>query len=501
MRSSQVYLGVDLGAESGRVMAGHWDGSRMALEEVHRFSNGMIPVAGTLRWDLLGLWHEILAGLRLAAHRWSGRVVSVGVDTWGLDYVLLSRSGELLGLPFCYRDPRTHGLVDETLGRIPRSEIFEATGLQFLEINTLYQWIAHQRASPEVFEAAATFQMIPDWLHGCLSGVHACEFTNATTTQFLNPRTRDWSRGLLDRLGLPHRLLPGLIHPGTRLGPLRPEVAAATGIHGASVVVPATHDTASAVAGTPGALSGESGWAYISSGTWSLVGYESAEPLMSPEALALNITNEGGVGGTWRVLKNVMGLWLLQRCRADWAARGQDRDYAALMASAAQSAPLRSLVDPDDPRFLNPADMGEALVAVCRESGQPVPDSESAIVRCILESLALKYAVVLDELEGLSGTAIAAVHIVGGGSRNALLNQWTADASGRVVIAGPVEATAMGNLMVQAQGGGELGSLPEIRRVVRDSSALREFHPDPAAAAAWREPRLRMERWRTGGEY
>ncbi|MBN8248708.1 MAG: rhamnulokinase [Verrucomicrobia bacterium] len=494
MRSPQVYLGVDLGAESGRVVAGLWDGSRMALEAVHRFPNRMIPVAGTLRWDVLGLWGEILAGLRMAGTRWGSQVVSVGVDTWGLDYGLVSRSGELLGLPFCYRDARTRGLVVETMGRIPRAEIFEATGLQFLEINTLYQWIAHQRASPEVFEAAAAFQMIPDWLHGCLSGVCACEFTNATTTQFLNPRTRDWSHGLLRRLGLPTHLLPGLIFPGTRLGPLRPEVAAATGIHGASVVVPATHDTASAVAGTPGGMLGESGWAYISSGTWSLVGIESAEPLMSPAALALNVTNEGGVCGTWRVLKNVMGLWLLQRCRADWAARGQERDYASLMASAALSAPLRSLVDPDDLRFLNPEDMGEALVAACRESGQPEPDSESAIVRCILESLALKYAVVLDQLETLSGTPITAVHVVGGGSRNALLNQWTADASGRVVIAGPVEATAMGNLLVQVQGAGELGSLQEIRCVIRDSSELTEFRPNPATACAWADARGRMER-------
>jgi len=492
MRSSQVYLGLDLGAESGRVVAGLWDGSRMTMEEVHRFPNRMIPMAGTLRWDVLRLWEELLAGLRLAGARWGGQVVSVGVDTWALDYVLLSRSDELLGLPFCYRDSRTRGLVAETVGRVSRAEIFAATGLQFLEINTLYQWIAHQRASPEVFEAAATFLMIPDWLHWSLCGVRACEFTNATTTQFFDPGTRDWSRGLLGRLGLPTHLLPGLVLPGTRLGPLRPEIAAETGLHGVSVVAPGTHDTASAVAGTPGGPSGQPGWAYISSGTWSLVGIESAVPLLSSAAMALNVTNEGGVGGMWRVLKNVMGLWLLQRLRAALAARGADHDYPALVAAAARSAPLRSVVDPDDPRFLNPADMTEALRGWCRESGQPEPESEAALARCILESLALRYAMVLDQLEILSGKTIRTVHVVGGGSRNALLNQWTADASGRLVVTGPAEATALGNLLVQAQTAGELESLGDIRRVVRGSSERMEFHPDPVMADAWAAARKRM---------
>ena len=496
MNAAQVYLGIDLGAESGRVMAGIWNGARLRLEEVHRFPNGPVEVAGSLRWDVLRLWQEIQAGLAMAARKYGTGIASVGVDTWALDYVLLSRSDELLGLPFCYRDVRTRGLVDETLRRVPREEIFAATGLQFMEINTLYQWIAHRRASSEVFDAAATFLMIPDWLNWCLCGAKCVEFTNATSTQFMDPRRRTWASGLLDRLELPTRILPELVEPGTRLGLLRQGVAASTGLGRIPVLAPATHDTGSAVAGVPALATGRPDWAYISSGTWSLVGVETTEPVMSELALRFNVTNEGGVGGTWRVLKNVMGLWLLQRCRAAFVARGNTADYARLIEDAQTAHPLRSLVDPDDARFLNPPEMPAALRSFCRETGQPEPVSEAELVRCVLESLALKYAVVLSQLEALTGTPIRQVHVVGGGSRNALLNQWTADACGLPVLAGPVEATVLGNVLLQARVLGELDGLASMRTVVRESSELLSFTPHPDTDGRWVEARERFARLR-----
>ncbi|MBL9174762.1 MAG: rhamnulokinase [Verrucomicrobiales bacterium] len=490
MNSPQVFLGIDVGAESGRVMAGLWDGRRVRLEEVHRFPNGPVAVDDTLRWDLPGLWREIQCGLNLASRRYGGRLASVGVDTWALDYVLLSRSGEMLGLPFCYRDARTRGLVEETAGRVPRNEIFAATGLQFMEINTLYQWIAHHRASPEVFAAASTFQMIPDWLNGCLCGARVAEMTNATTTQFYDPERRTWARGLLERLGLPTHLLPGIVEPGTRLGTLRGSLGPTI-----PVIAPATHDTGSAVAGTPGPT-GDPGWAYISSGTWSLVGVESKEPILTPAALAANVTNEGGVDGTWRILKNVMGLWLLQRCRAALGTAGNLPEYDDLVRGAVAAPALRSLVDPDDPRFLNPPDMTSALRDACRETGQPVPETPGALVRCVLESLALKYDAVLRQLETLTGNPLRVVHLVGGGALNALLNQFTADATGLSVVAGPVEATLLGNVLVQARTLGELGSLAELRRVVGGSFELATFGPRPGESDRWAEARERFSELR-----
>ncbi len=495
----QVYLGIDVGAESGRVMAGLWDGRRMDLAEVARFANGPIDIGGTLRWDPARLWGEIRAGLAAAAARFGGSVASIGVDTWALDYVLMSRSGEMLGLPFCYRDPSHVAAYHAAAARVPRGEVFARSGVQFMPINTLYQWIARHGRSPEVFEAAERFLMIPDWLNWCLCGSDTVEFTNATTTQFLDPRTRRWSTELLGRFGLPTHPLPGLVDPGTRLGPLRADVAEAAGLGRVPVVAPATHDTGSAVVGVPSERTGHRDWAYISSGTWSLVGYESSEPVLSERALAMNATNEGGVEGTWRVLKNVMGLWLVQRCRASFESRGGTDGYGALVAMAEGAPALRSLVDPDDGRFLNPPDMPTAIREFCVESRQPVPGTEAELVRCALDSLALKYAAVLEELESLSGTRFSVVHIVGGGARNALLNQSTADATGRVVLAGPTEATALGNLVWQARAMGEIDSLGAARAVVRASSDVVRFEPRPGAAARWAEARGRLYESRRHG--
>lgn len=470
----QVTLGIDLGAESGRVAAGLWDGRTLRLEEVHRFPNGGVELRGSVRWDVLRLWQEIQNGIALAEKRYGRSIASVGVDTWGVDFVLLSHHGELLGLPCTYRDSRTRGVMERTFQRVPRAEIFAQTGVQFMDINTLWQLLAVAEQSPELFDVAETLLTIPDFFNWCLTGVRACEFTNATTTQCVHPVTRDWSRDLLDRLGLPTRIFPRIVAPGTSLG----KTSA-----GVEVIAPATHDTGSAVVAVPMRERA----AYLSSGTWSLLGVELAAPILTDAVLRANLTNEGGVDGTVRLLKNIMGLWLVQQCRRAFT---REYDYAELVRLAAEAPALRSLVDPDDARFLNPPSMPEAIRAFCRETGQPVPESDAAVVRCALESLALKYAQVLDSIDAITGTRAEVIHIVGGGSRNDLLNQFTADACARPVVAGPVEATVLGNLLMQLRARGELATLADARHVIRASEPLREFTPE--RTGAWTEARARF---------
>jgi len=492
--AQQVYLGVDLGAESGRVIAGLWDGKRMQLEEMHRFPNGGVAIADSLRWNTLGLWNEIQTGLTAAAKKFGKSVVSVGVDTWGVDYALLSKSGEVLGLPFHYRDGRTRGMFQRAFAKVPREEIFAATGLQFMEINTLYQLLAHQKNNPELLATAETLLLMPDFLHYCLSGARVSEFTIATTSQCVNPKKRAWDTGLLEKLGLPTKIFPEIVPPGTRIGQLRASLAERTGLGPIAVVVPAAHDTGSAVAAVPTTNTGNANWAYLSSGTWSLLGVELQDALLSPRVLELNITNEGGVDGTYRLLKNIMGLWLVQQCRRSFAEKGKEISYEQLAQMAAEAPAFRSLVDPNDDRFLNPPDMPKAIQDFCRDTGQPVPETEGQFARCVFESLALTYASTLEGLEGLTGTKIEAVHVVGGGSRNKLLNQFTASACGRPVIAGPVEATVFGNLLVQARSHGEIKTLADIRAAVRASSDVTQC--DPENAAAWQEARGRFEKLR-----
>ncbi|QEL14984.1 rhamnulokinase [Limnoglobus roseus] len=473
--SGRVHLAVDLGAESGRVVAGVFDGRRVALEELHRFPNGPLEIAGSWRWDVDRLWSEIGRGLSAAAARFGAAVASVGVDTWGVDYVLLSKSGEPVEPPFHYRDRRTDGVMDRATRAVPRADIFAATGVQFLPFNTLYQLLA----SRERLAEADRLLLMPDYFHQRLCGSTAVEFTNATTTQFFGPTTRTWATELLQRFALPTHMLGDVVQPGTILGTLREDVRRETGLGTIPVVAPATHDTAAAVAAVPTAHTGKANWAYISSGTWSLVGVELPAANLSPLAFAGNLTNEGGVDGTYRLLKNVMGLWLVQRCREAFRRRGFDCDYDGLMLAAEAAEPLRSRIDPDDPRFLNPPDMPAEIAAYCRDTGQPVPDTAGRLVRCCLDSLALQYRRVVGVLEDVTGEPIEVIHIVGGGSRNRLLNQLTADATGRPVLAGPVEATALGNVLVQARVAGDLSSLADLRRVVRESFAVTAFDPRP----------------------
>ncbi len=475
---AQSYLAIDLGSESGRAVVGRFDGARLALEELHRFPNGPVRVLDSLHWDVLRLWSEIQAVLALAARSCGGELAGIGLCTWGVDFALLDRAGALIGNPYHYRDRRTDGMVEEACRRVPREEIYRQTGTELLQVNTLYQLLAMalQRA-PQLELADRLLLLLPDLFNYWLTGRAVCELTEATTSQCYDLRAGAWARGLLRRLGLRDDLLGEVVPPGTILGPLLPAVAAQAGLATATAIAPACHDTQSAVAAVP--ATGDD-FAYISSGTWSLVGIETVAPIITAESLAANVTNEAGVEGRYCVLKNVVGLWLLQECRRAWAQRGERWSYAELTALAEQAPPFGPLVDPSDPAFLPPGDMPARIQAACRRTGQAVPETPAEIVRCVLESLALKYRWVLERLEELAGRRLATIHVVGGGAQNTLLCQLTADACARPVLAGPVEATAVGNLLVQARARGELGSLAELRQVVRASFRLASYDPHPS---------------------
>jgi len=476
-------LAIDLGASGGRVVSGAFDGRLLELEEIHRFENGPVSMGGELVWDLVRLWQEVVTGLRAAAVRHGRGVQSVGVDTWGVDFAFLTADGSLLGNPVCYRDARTHGMLAAAEAIVPRDEIFAATGLQFMELSSLYQLLALKRRHPSVLSAADRFLMIPDLFHWLLSGERSNERTNATTTQCYDPRRRDWAFDMLDRFGLPRHVFGPLVEPGVDLGTLRPEVATETGLSGVRVVVPGTHDTASAVAAVP-ALEppcSRPNWCYVSLGTWALVGAELDQPLVTPECRAHNFTNEGGVGGTTRLLKNVCGLWLVQQCRATWQRAGQAWSWEQLTALAEEAAPLVTLVDPNHPSLVAPADMPEAIRSLARTSGEPVPGTTGAVIRTALESVAAAIRRTLEELDTLLGRRVERVHVVGGGVKNALLCQMIADASDRPVVAGPVEATAIGNLLVQLVARDGAVDLRTVRAVVRDSFELAHFQPRDAA--------------------
>jgi rhamnulokinase len=481
------YLAIDLGAESGRGLLGRFDGERLALEELHRFPNGPVRMLDTLYWDLPRLWDEVKVALRKAAGH-DGRLDGVGVDTWGVDFALVGRGDTLLGNPVHYRDARTTGIIEAACERVPRERLYEITGLQFLPFNTVYQLLALRRARSPLLEVAETLLMMPDVFAWLLTGRRAVERTDASTTQLLDPRAGTWSDELCLELDLPRHILPDLIEPGSELGPLRAAVAEEVEITSLSVLATAGHDTASAVAAVPARSTGGAGppdWCYISSGTWSLLGVETRRPVINATTLQHNFTNESGVAGTTRLLKNIMGLWLIQECRRTWARAGRDLSYDELTDRAQSARPFSALVDPDDASFLHPCDMPARLAAFCTRTGQSPPRDEGAIVRCALESLALKYRWAIERLEEIVGTKIRTIYVVGGGSKNALLNQFTADASGRPVHAGPVEATAAGNVLVQALGRGRIGSLVDARGVVARSFPIVVY--EPRDTAAWDE--------------
>jgi rhamnulokinase len=474
---SAHFVAFDLGAESGRAVLGRLRSGVLDVSEICRFPNRPLQQNGSLRWDIQSLWSEMKRGLGQLP---VATVESIGVDTWGVDYALLGEGGALLENPYHYRDTRTDGVMDAVFERVPREEIYATTGVQFLPFNTLYQLYAACRATPALIDSAQALATIPDLLNYWLTGKLASEYTNATTTQMVDAQTHSWATGLLDRLDLPARLLMPIVEPGTILGSLKNDVSAK--LDGTPVVAPACHDTGSAVA----ALSMPGKSAFLSSGTWSLLGAELAGPVITPLARDLNFTNEGGVCGTIRLLKNIAGLWLLQACRGCWAASGQEFAYADLLAAAeeegARSA-FRSLFDPDHATFLHPENMVRAIADYCGRTLQPAPADPPAYTRAILESLAFKYRVVLESLEELTGIRFEGIRIMGGGSKNRLLNQFTADATGRCVVAGPAEATALGNIAMQMLATGAVASLAEARAVIDRSFPVERF--EPSATDRW----------------
>lgn len=480
------FLAVDMGASSGRHVVGRFDGRKLHLEEVYRFENGPVEAAGTLFWDLLAQWTHVRLGLKAAANRFGKSIASVGVDTWGVDFGLLGRGDVLLGNPYHYRDSRTNGMLEKAFSIVSREEIFRHTGLQFMQLNTLYQLLAMKWSGSPLLDMAETFLMVPDLFHWLLTGQKCNEFTEATTSQFYNPLQEGWAIDLLRALELPTTMLGQIAAPGTNLGPLRPGLVTETGL-AADVVLPGTHDTASAVMAVPAASRpGERpDWCYISLGTWALMGVESPRPVVNEDVLRLNFTNEGGVGNTFRLLKNIAGLWLVQECRRAWNQAGRSWDWEDLNRLSAAARPLVTFIDPDAPDFLAPENMPEAIRKYASMTGQPVPDSEGAVLRCALDSIAMKFRQVLAMCEGLVGGRIETVHVVGGGTKNRQLCQAAADACGRRVLAGPVEATATGNIMMQAVAAGEVGNIAEAREVIRNSFPMEEY--EPRNTAAWDE--------------
>lgn len=478
---------IDLGAESGRVILVRFDGRDISLEEIHRFPNRPVRVHKHRFWNVAGLWDEILVGLR-KARKVAGTLDSIGVDTWAIDYGLIDANGFLQGMPFQYRDHRTDGVMEQVFQTIQREEIYRRTGIQFLPFNTLFQLYAHEQMQPGVLAHAHRLLLIPDLLHNWLCGSTVSEYTNATTTQCWDSAAGAWITDLFDRLQIPTSMLPPVVGAGTLLGEVLPEWRSDLGV--AKVIAPATHDTGSAIVAIPAQPTND--WGYISSGTWSLVGVELPQPIMTTESLAANYTNEGGVFGTTRYLKNVMGLWLLQECQRCWRREGHFIDYDTLLADLDAVPAFVSLIDPDEARFLAPEDMPVAINAYLREHNQAQLVAPSAFARCIMESLVLRYREVFRQMGRLSGFPIKQVHVVGGGTRNVRLNQWLADAMGVPVVAGPYEATALGNALMQLVGLGELHNLSEVRAIAQNIS-VQVYTPNEVASAAWNEAAQRFE--------
>lgn len=464
------YLAVDIGAESGRVMCGNLSDGLLRLEQLHRFANQPVHLPGGFYWDSFRLFHEMLEGLTVAGRERKLRVDGIGIDTWGVDFGLLGGDGGLIDCPRHYRDARNNGVMERMFQVVPREEIFQQTGIQFMAINSLTQLYAMRLENSRALECAERLLFIPDLLNYWLTGVERAEVTIASTSQFYDPRARAFCGPMLERFGIPSRILPQLIEPGRLLGHLLPKVAERTGLGAAPVFTSAGHDTASAVVAAPG--EGDD-WCYVSSGTWSLMGVELPEPVIDARALELNFTNEAGVAGRTRLLKNIAGLWILQECRRCWAEAGERYSYEELAQLAEESGPAKALVNPDD--FLDPGDMPARIAAWLCARGLPAPQTKGEICRIVLESLAERYRQVLEGLESLTGRTIRKIHIVGGGSKHALLNRLVAQATGRTVYAGPVEATAAGNVLVQAMGAGAIRDLEEARQVVRRSFEIEKF--------------------------
>ncbi|MGI6200713.1 MAG: rhamnulokinase [Christensenellales bacterium] len=467
-------MGFDLGASSGRAILGRFDGQRLTLQEVHRFGNGPVPVGGTLYWNTLGLFEQMQQAL-IQYKKTGGALDAIGIDTWGVDYGLLDKHGRLLGNVVHYRDGRTQGVDREVYAVVPKEEIFARTGIAYQVFNTLFQLRSMTGGRDSLIDHASTLLFMPDLLRYFMTGETATEYSIASTSQLLDAKSRDFDRPLLDKLGIPTRIFTPIVQPGTPCGRLNAAMQELTGLPDVPMIATAGHDTAAAVAAVP--AQGRD-FAYLSSGTWSLMGVEMDQPLLSQAVMAANLTNEGGVGGSIRLLRNIMGMWLIQQCKQVWDREGEPVGYGQLVAEAQAAPAFASLINPDDDLFYAPGDMPSRIAQYCQRTGQPVPQSRGAITRCVYESLAMAYRWAFLQLERLAGRPLKALHIVGGGSQNALLNQFTANAIGREVVAGPTEATAIGNILVQAMGLGEIGDLDQLRQVVAASFPVERFQPE-----------------------
>lgn len=491
--SNEVFLAIDLGASSGRVIAVEFSENGLSLQEVYRFENQPIGIGKRLLWDVLGLWNQVEQGLGKAAQIYGSRIRSVGADTWGVDYVLLDKNDDFVGPAFCYRDPRTTGMLDQAFARMSKREIFQNSGIQFMEINTLYQLLSMRCEGSPLLDIADSFLMMPDFFHWQLSGEKTNEYTNASTTQMLNPVTRAWSQPILESMNLPRHIFKAPIQPATQLGSVREKVLKRTGLPKDCIVtVPASHDTGSAVIAVPASdfAPAKPDWCYISCGTWSLMGVELAEPILDDRCLEFNFTNEGGAQGSVRLLKNIAGLWPFQQLRTSLQRKGRSLSWES-MAQMAESAPAhQAYIDLDDPRFVAPEDMLESMVSYLAGTGQSV-DSDATLLRVALESLAFKYRTYFQALEQLVGNRIEIIHMVGGGIQNRLLCQMTADACNRTVVAGPVEATALGNVVAQGVGLGRFSSILEARQWMRALPDIVTYQPH--GSGAWDEASSRLK--------
>ena len=484
----KYYIACDLGAESGRVILGCLDDGKLTMEEIHRFSNGVEKVGETLRWNVIGILAELKRGLAMVADR-KLPVASLSVDSWGVDYVLLDKDQKQQSKPYNYRDPRTDKTFAPAVESAGRELIFSETGIQFMAINTLYQLIAECETNPDGINAASAFLNIADYFNFCFSDVARSEASLASTTQLFNPKTQSWSKELIKTFKLPAHVFPEICASGTKLGQLNAGSQSETGLPAVDVIATCSHDTGAAVAAVP--AEDGSDWAYLSSGTWSLIGVELPGPLINETVREQNFTNEAGLGGTTRFLKNIVGLWILQESRRQWALDGQQLEYEEITRLAEEAEPFRSLIYPNAERFLRPDDMPSKIAAFCDETDQPRPETPGQFARCILESLTLLYGDVLDRIEQLTDRKIRTLHIVGGGTNNSLLNQFAANATGRTALAGPVEATAIGNLLIQAMALGDLKSHEELRDVVRRSFPIKTYSPEDSLA--WQQAGQRFE--------
>ncbi len=480
MSASPAYVAFDLGAESGRVILGRLEADRILLKEIHRFPNRPVQLGNSLYWDVLNLWEEMKRGLALAAREAGDSLVSLGVDTWGVDFGLLDAQDQLIGNPFHYRDRRTDGILEKVSHTLSHDDIYRQTGIQLMPINSLFQLSAMARAGSPQLVAAETFLNMPDLFNFWFSGVKASEYTIATTTQCYCPATRNWAWDLVKELGIPTYILGRIVPPGTVLGKIRQSVAGEVGLACIDVVAVASHDTQAAIAAIPAETEN---YIYLCSGTWSLMGIEIDQPLINETGQKYGLSNEGGYGGKSCLLKNMTGLWLLQECRREWARKYEEYAYDDLTRLAASAPPFRSLINPNDPVFSSPGTMTDQIRAYCRSTGQPVPEQIGEFVRCILESLALEYRLSIEQIAEVTERSFPVIHVVGGGARNNLLNQFTANATGKRVVAGPAEATAAGNILVQAIAAGHVASLAEGRLLIRHSVETHEF--EPIEVALW----------------